>query len=53
MPRPVALDLAFQALADPSRRIMVERLARGEGRLSRLGDFLDETDRGAGPRRTE
>jgi hypothetical protein len=27
-----ALDLAFQALADSTRRAMVERLARGPGR---------------------
>jgi len=31
-----ALDLMFQALADPSRRIMVERLARGPASVSEL-----------------
>jgi DNA-binding transcriptional ArsR family regulator len=31
-----ALDLMFQALADPSRRGMVERLARGPASVSEL-----------------
>ncbi len=31
-----ALDLAFQALADPTRRAMVERLARGPASVSEL-----------------
>src|SRR5687767_12191564 len=31
-----ALDLVFQALADPSRRIMVERLSRGPASVSEL-----------------
>ena len=30
------LDLAFQALADPSRRVMVERLCRGPASVSEL-----------------
>jgi DNA-binding transcriptional ArsR family regulator len=30
------LDLAFQALADPSRRAMVERLAQGPASVSEL-----------------
>jgi DNA-binding transcriptional ArsR family regulator len=30
------LDLAFQALADPTRRAMVERLARGPASVSEL-----------------
>ena len=30
------LDLAFQALADPARRVMVERLARGPASVSEL-----------------
>ena len=30
------LDLAFQALADPSRRAMVERLAQGPATVSEL-----------------
>jgi len=32
----VDLDLAFQALADPTRRRMVERLARGPASVSEL-----------------
>jgi DNA-binding transcriptional ArsR family regulator len=31
-----ALDLAFQALADPTRRSMVERLSRGPASVSEL-----------------
>ena len=31
-----ALDLMFQALADPSRRVMVERLTRGPASVSEL-----------------
>ena len=31
-----SLDLAFQALADPTRRIMVERLSRGPASVSEL-----------------
>jgi DNA-binding transcriptional ArsR family regulator len=31
-----ALDLTFQALADPSRRSMVERLSRGPASVSEL-----------------
>ena len=35
MPRSaVKLDLTFQALADPTRRAMVERLARGQASVS-------------------
>ena len=30
------LDLMFQALADPSRRVMVERLSRGPASVSEL-----------------
>jgi DNA-binding transcriptional ArsR family regulator len=30
------LDLVFQALADPSRRVMVERLTRGPASVSEL-----------------
>jgi DNA-binding transcriptional ArsR family regulator len=33
---PVALDRMFQALADPSRRTMVERLSRGPASVSEL-----------------
>jgi DNA-binding transcriptional ArsR family regulator len=35
-----ALDLAFQALADPSRRSMVERLTRGPASVSELAKPL-------------
>jgi len=35
-----ALDLAFQALADPSRRAMVERLAQGPATVSQLAKPL-------------
>jgi DNA-binding transcriptional ArsR family regulator len=31
-----SLDLTFQALADPSRRLMVERLSRGPASVSEL-----------------
>jgi len=31
-----SLDLAFQALADPTRRVMVERLSRGPASVSEL-----------------
>jgi DNA-binding transcriptional ArsR family regulator len=34
--QPTALDRLFQALADPSRRVMVERLARGPASVSEL-----------------
>ncbi len=37
MPRTVVdLDLTFRALADPTRRSMVERLARGQASVSEL-----------------
>ncbi len=36
-----ALDLMFQALADPTRRVMVERLARGPASVSELARPLD------------
>ena len=35
------LDLVFQALADPSRRTMVERLSRGPASVSDLARPLD------------
>ena len=35
------LDLMFQALADPSRRGMVERLSRGPASVSQLAEPLD------------
>jgi DNA-binding transcriptional ArsR family regulator len=35
-----ALDLAFQALADPSRRAMVDRLAHGPASVSELAKPL-------------
>ena len=34
------LDLVFQALADPSRRVMVERLTRGPASVSELAKPL-------------
>ena len=34
------LDLAFQALADPTRRAMVERLSRGPASVSELAEPL-------------
>ena len=36
-----SLDLMFQALADPSRRAMIERLSRGAASLSELAAPLD------------
>src|SRR3954470_14913126 len=36
-----ALDLVFHALADPSRRTMVERLSRGPASVSDLAAPLD------------
>lgn len=35
-----ALDAIFQALADPTRRAMVERLTRGEASVSALAEPL-------------
>jgi DNA-binding transcriptional ArsR family regulator len=37
------LDLAFQALADPTRRIMVERLSQSPASVSELARPLDMT----------
>lgn len=37
------LDLAFQALSDPARRSMVERLSRGPASVSELAQPLDMT----------
>ena len=37
------LDLTFQALSDPSRRAMVERLVRGPASVSELAKPLDMT----------
>ncbi len=34
------LDLVFQALADPTRRVMVERLTRGPASVSALAEPL-------------
>ncbi len=39
----VALDLTFQALADPARRVMVERLSRGPASVSELARPLAMT----------
>jgi DNA-binding transcriptional ArsR family regulator len=36
-----ALDLVFQALSDPSRRTMVERLSRGPASVSDLAQPFD------------
>jgi DNA-binding transcriptional ArsR family regulator len=36
-----SLDLVFQALADPTRRTMVERLSRGPASVSELAKPLD------------
>ena len=38
--RDATLDLAFQALADPSRRAMVDRLAQGPATVSELAKPL-------------
>jgi DNA-binding transcriptional ArsR family regulator len=38
--RPVELDRVFHALADPSRRSMVERLVRGPASVSQLAEPL-------------
>ncbi|MET0574486.1 MAG: metalloregulator ArsR/SmtB family transcription factor [Mesorhizobium sp.] len=35
------LNLMFQALADPARRMMVERLSRGSASVSELAEPLD------------
>jgi DNA-binding transcriptional ArsR family regulator len=35
-----SLDRVFQALADPSRRVMVERLSRGPASVSELAEPL-------------
>lgn len=37
---PVPLDLVYQALADPGRRSMVERLTRGPASVSQLAEPL-------------
>jgi DNA-binding transcriptional ArsR family regulator len=37
---PAQLDLMFQALADPARRGMVERLSRGPASVSQLAEPL-------------
>ena len=37
------LDLMYQALADPARRVMVERLSRGPATVSELAQPLDMT----------
>ncbi len=36
-----SLDLVFQALADPTRRLMVERLCRGPTSVSELAEPMD------------
>jgi DNA-binding transcriptional ArsR family regulator len=37
----VDLDLLFHALADPSRRAMIQRLVRGPASVSKLAEPLD------------
>jgi DNA-binding transcriptional ArsR family regulator len=37
------LDMAFQALSDPTRRVMVERLSQGPASVSELARPLDMT----------
>ena len=37
---PAQLDLMFQALADPARRQMVDRLSRGPASVSQLAEPL-------------
>jgi DNA-binding transcriptional ArsR family regulator len=39
--QPASLDRVFQALADPSRRLMVERLSRGPASVSELAEPLE------------
>jgi DNA-binding transcriptional ArsR family regulator len=41
--QPMPLDLAFQALADPARRGMVDRLCRGPASVSELARPFDMT----------
>ncbi len=41
--QPMPLDMAFQALADPARRGMVDRLCRGPASVSELARPLDMT----------
>src|SRR5271170_5405720 len=38
--QPAPLDLMFQALSDPGRRLMVERLSRGPASVSELAKPL-------------
>jgi DNA-binding transcriptional ArsR family regulator len=45
--RSPGLDRVFQALADPSRRVMVERLSKGPVSVSDLADSLPMTLPGA------
>jgi len=39
----ISMDSIFQALADPSRRALVERLARGPAPVSALADSLSSS----------
>jgi DNA-binding transcriptional ArsR family regulator len=43
LPAATPLDLTFHALADPTRRIMVERLAAGPASVTELARPLDMT----------
>lgn len=38
--QPASLDLMFQALADPTRRVIVERLSQGEASVTELAKPL-------------
>ncbi len=40
VPPPAPIDLLFQALADPTRRLMLERLSRGPASVSALAEPL-------------
>jgi DNA-binding transcriptional ArsR family regulator len=39
--QPGQIDLMFQALADPGRRLMVDRLSKGPASVSQLAEPLD------------
>jgi|SRR5215217_4792234 len=41
MPTPAALDATFQALADPTRRAILARLAMGEASVMELAEPFD------------
>jgi DNA-binding transcriptional ArsR family regulator len=45
MPTPAALDATFQALADPTRRAILARLAQGEASVMELAEPFDMSSR--------